>query len=250
MDWYDYGFRFYDPAIGRWHVIDAMTEKHYEMTPYHYCFNNPMLYIDVMGLDTFNINLSDRSIDRIAVEDSENHVYNIIDGETTTTHTLEINDEGQVEFPATGEGFGRYGTEDEGGDHYLEADAAAALFGLTAEMKKNDDDFQVDFGDMSDENGGAPGGDHKTHGGEKGYSGLCVDYRYLNNDNQSYWGNSTNSQFSLIYNLKFLNVAGKWGFNKNYVSNKDVWKIAIFQATPNGKKIGGHNNHGHLTFSE
>lgn len=52
LDWYDYGFRFYDAALARWHVIDPMIEKHYEYTPYAYAYNNPVLYIDVLGLDT------------------------------------------------------------------------------------------------------------------------------------------------------------------------------------------------------
>lgn len=49
---YDYGARFYDPAIARWNVPDPLAEKHYDLTPYHYVMGNPMMYIDPFGLDT------------------------------------------------------------------------------------------------------------------------------------------------------------------------------------------------------
>jgi len=93
---YDYGFRFYDPVIGRWTTVDPLREDdyfpgdmkqkrqsfgaqnsddsqeddndggdmgspaftaesspvHYDMSPYNYVMNNPMRYIDLIGLDT------------------------------------------------------------------------------------------------------------------------------------------------------------------------------------------------------
>lgn len=50
---YDYGARFYDPQIGRWHSIDPASENgHYDYTPYAYVYNNPLIFIDPFGLDS------------------------------------------------------------------------------------------------------------------------------------------------------------------------------------------------------
>nr|WP_255494192.1 RHS repeat-associated core domain-containing protein [Hufsiella ginkgonis] len=47
---YDYGARFYDPVVGRWNSPDMLAEMAYSLTPYRYCFNNPVNYIDPFGL--------------------------------------------------------------------------------------------------------------------------------------------------------------------------------------------------------
>lgn len=49
IDWSDYGSRMLDHATGRWNSIDAMCEKYYSVSPYVYCFNNPIMFIDPDG---------------------------------------------------------------------------------------------------------------------------------------------------------------------------------------------------------
>ena len=45
---YDFGSRFYDPTLGRWFNVDPKLEF---VSPYGYCANNPVLYIDPNGED-------------------------------------------------------------------------------------------------------------------------------------------------------------------------------------------------------
>ena len=52
LGWYDYGARFYDPSLGRWHSVDPLASMHSDYTPYAYCYNNPIKFIDPFGLDS------------------------------------------------------------------------------------------------------------------------------------------------------------------------------------------------------
>lgn len=51
---YDYGARQYNPVTARWDRIDPLCEKYYNISPYAYCANNPVKYVDPDGREKLN----------------------------------------------------------------------------------------------------------------------------------------------------------------------------------------------------
>ena len=49
LNWYDYGARHYDAALGRFTTVDPLAENLYPWSSYAYCLNNPIKYVDPTG---------------------------------------------------------------------------------------------------------------------------------------------------------------------------------------------------------
>jgi RHS repeat-associated protein len=49
LNLYDFGARNYDPALGRWMNVDPLAEKFPAWSPYSFCFDNPLKFIDLDG---------------------------------------------------------------------------------------------------------------------------------------------------------------------------------------------------------
>jgi hypothetical protein len=63
----------YDPQLGRWHVVDPLVEKDYGWTPYKYCYNNPLIFVDPDGLAEF-IDKKGRVIGNDGIDDNKIYV--------------------------------------------------------------------------------------------------------------------------------------------------------------------------------
>jgi len=50
LNWYAYGFRWYDPAIGRFTSVDPIADKFPYVSSYNYAENEPVAHIDLHGL--------------------------------------------------------------------------------------------------------------------------------------------------------------------------------------------------------
>jgi RHS repeat-associated protein len=56
LNWLDYGFRWYDPAVGRFPSVDPLANITPHLTPYHFVSGNPISRIDPLGLTDYEIN--------------------------------------------------------------------------------------------------------------------------------------------------------------------------------------------------
>jgi uncharacterized protein RhaS with RHS repeats len=76
---YDYGARFYDPQIGRWTTPDDLAELEPSLTPYRYCYNNPISNNDPDGLWEMDANGNYHTTD---INDIRNYVAQAKSGNT------------------------------------------------------------------------------------------------------------------------------------------------------------------------
>ena len=51
---YYYGARYYEPGECRFYEVDPLAEQHPNYNPVAYCYNNPVNFIDPLGLDTMS----------------------------------------------------------------------------------------------------------------------------------------------------------------------------------------------------
>ncbi len=53
----NFGARMYDPTIARWNSVDPMAIQYHKVSPYAYCINSPIMYIDPDGRTIYIIDI-------------------------------------------------------------------------------------------------------------------------------------------------------------------------------------------------
>ena len=55
LNWYDFGARYYSGIAPMFMTPDPLAEKYYSISPYAYCLNNPVRYVDPKGKDVWDV---------------------------------------------------------------------------------------------------------------------------------------------------------------------------------------------------
>ena len=89
IDWYDNEARFYDPLLVRFTTPDPLALSYPSLSPYAYCANNPVNFIDPLGSDTINISFSNNKwIFEKPIISNGDDVFNVTTGNQKQTYVF------------------------------------------------------------------------------------------------------------------------------------------------------------------
>lgn len=93
----DYGARHYTPSSARWLSMDPLAEKYYGVSPYVFCNNDPVNFVDPDGRGIYSID-PDGKISKIN-DDEKVHQLHLVDKDGNTTgKMIELSNSEAMEF--------------------------------------------------------------------------------------------------------------------------------------------------------
>ena len=73
IGWYDFGARRYDHDLARWTTMDPLSEKYYSVSPYAFCNNNPVNFVDPDGMAWYYNITTGAFVAHF--DDNDDHIY-------------------------------------------------------------------------------------------------------------------------------------------------------------------------------
>jgi RHS repeat-associated protein len=216
---YYYGARFYNPSTSLWLSVDPLAEQDPEWTPYRYCFNNPVRYIDPDGLheytldDKGNVNLAKKTKDKFDM------IYTSKDYEGKKENGHKVNDQSILSKLSKTEDSPRKDHSDK--IRWTDSKDSGALKGLFEFVASNSD---VEWSLKEYKNGSVLGTLHSVDGTLSKYGGNNYNDLDLLNAYHSHpgiYGDGTAKASGI--GTKEAKEYLKKGFNPPYRTDNDLY---------------------------
>jgi len=91
-----FGARYYDSDLSIWLSVDPLASKHPDYTPYAYCYNNPVVYVDPFGLDTVLFNKRGKFQTPLPGGDENSDTYVRVSDKEFESNKISYNKKGEL----------------------------------------------------------------------------------------------------------------------------------------------------------
>jgi RHS repeat-associated protein len=235
---YYYGARYYTPDLSVWLSVDPMADKYPSTSPYAYVENNPIMFIDLNGMnkDEYNVNITTGEITKVSnLGGDKFDVFNVSKEHENGGQTLvkqymfDKNENGLINMEDNEYGINTHG----GSGIYMSPKAAGSMLGVIETLGYND----LSLGNFSKSDGSSPPPSVSHKNGNVG------DLRPLRTDQSGNPVTVFDNQFDLSRNTELVKTLNKFG-----------WSDILSERNKKGNLVPGtrhysksrHHNHFHI----
>ena len=106
---YDYGFRIYDPRLGRFLSVDPLSKSYPWNSPYAFAQGNPINFIDLDGLEKADPPYKEKNVNFVQLFSPLVQAIKRSDGETFTQTALKFDNAKLIEYTINAQQYERNG---------------------------------------------------------------------------------------------------------------------------------------------